>query len=81
LAEFEVRETLYMLRGSYGSVLSERRAQGAEILLFFAGFGASNEGVRAFSACGSFEAQTGRDSREILFYLEPRWADFAGDPL
>jgi hypothetical protein len=53
VAEFEVRETLYMLRGSYGSVLSERKAQGAEILLFFAVFVASNEGVRAF-----FEAST-----------------------
>jgi hypothetical protein len=36
LARFEVRETLYMLRGSYGSVLNERGAQGAEISLFFA---------------------------------------------
>jgi hypothetical protein len=46
LAVFEVRETLYMLRGSYGSVLSEGGAQGAEISLFFAGFCASNEDVR-----------------------------------
>jgi hypothetical protein len=36
LAGFEVRETLYMLRGSYGSVLSEKGGHGAEILLFFA---------------------------------------------
>jgi hypothetical protein len=35
LAEFKVRGTLYMLRGSYRSVLSERGAQRAEILLFF----------------------------------------------
>jgi hypothetical protein len=35
LARSEVRGTLYMLRGSYRSVLSERGAQGAEILLFF----------------------------------------------
>jgi hypothetical protein len=32
LTRFEVRETLYMLRGSYGSVLSERGGQEAEIL-------------------------------------------------
>jgi hypothetical protein len=61
LAGFEVRETLYMLRGSYVSVLSERGGQGAEILLFFAGFDASNEDVRWFCSSGwTVEAQRGR---------------------
>jgi hypothetical protein len=36
LAECEVRETLYMIRGCYGSVLSERGAQGAENSVLFA---------------------------------------------
>jgi hypothetical protein len=45
-AEFEVRETLYMLRVSYGSVLSKDGAQGAEISLFFAVIFASNEDIR-----------------------------------
>jgi hypothetical protein len=68
IGEFEVRETLYMLRGSYGSVLSERGGQGAEILLFFAGFFASNEDVMwVFSRpVGPFR---------------PRSAEFEGDPL
>jgi hypothetical protein len=43
LTRVEVRETLYMLRGSYGSVLREREAQGAENSLFFA---CRNEDVR-----------------------------------
>jgi hypothetical protein len=67
LIGFEIRETLYMLRGSDGSVLSDRGGQGAEILLFFAGFGASNEDVRWFL--------------RPVGPLRPRWAEFEGDPL
>jgi hypothetical protein len=77
LTEFEVRETLYRLRGSYGGVLYERGAQGAENLLFFA----SNEDVRLCFVLESVEARASRDSREILFDFEPRWAEFEGDPL
>jgi hypothetical protein len=59
--------------------LSERGAQRAEISLFF---GASNEDGGCFSRLfRPFEVHTSRDSREILFALKPRWAEFEGDPL
>jgi hypothetical protein len=79
LARFEVRETLYMLRGSYGSVLNERGGQEAEISRF------CSCRTRTFGCflClfRPFAARTGRDSREILFDVKPRWAEFEGDPL
>jgi hypothetical protein len=75
LAEFEVRETLYMLRGSYGSVLSKDGAQGAEISRFSRV--ARGRLVVLSRPAGSFEAQTGRESREIL----SRVCRFEGDPL
>jgi hypothetical protein len=65
LAEVEVRETLYMLRGSYGGVLNERGGQEAEISRFLL---ASNEDVRLFFV-------------SISTVRGPDGARFEGDPL
>jgi hypothetical protein len=67
LAGFKVRGTLYMLKGSYGSVFSAGGAQGAEISLFLVRRTAAVD-VRLFF-------------RVWLDRLGPRWAEISREIL